>query len=236
MIGVLELVEKKGRRPEVTAGRLHGLRCLRAEVPVTAGLRESGVCRRVDRGARALARAGVRRVLTASDFPWWEQLGRHGLCPVETAAFCQALAAPLTLAALERRNISPARASVALWGPSASRSLLRAAEELCPRVRALAVDVPGEEERLASWLWREFGAAMVRPEAGGGPDVALWFGPGGPEGSVTLSLYGPRPGLAGLAPRLSRETEQEGVGGLELLSLLWEEGRLDLREIRIVST
>lgn len=236
MVGVLELVEKKGRRPEVTEERLYGLRCLRAEVPVTAGLRESRICRRVDKGARALARAGVRRVLTAADFPWWEQLGRHGLRPVETAAFCQALAAPLTLAALERRSISPARASVALWGPSASRALLRAAEELCPRVRALAVDVPGEEERLASWLWREFGAAMVRPEAGGGPDVALWFGPGGPEGGVTLSLYGPRPGLDGLSPRLPRWVEEEDLSRLELLSLLWEEGRLDLREIRIIST
>lgn len=236
MVGVLELVEKKGRRPEVTVERLYGLRCLRAEVPVTAGLRESKICRRVDKGALALVRAGVRRVLTAADFPWWEQLVRHGLRPVETAAFCQALAAPLTLAALDRRNIPPARASVALWGPSASRALLRAAEELCPRVRALAVDVPGEEERLASWLWREFGAAMVRPEAGGGPDVALWFGPGGPEGSVTLSLYGPRPGLAGLSPQLSQGPEEGGVSRLELLSLLWEEGRLDLREIRIVST
>ena len=72
MIGVLELVEKKGRRPEVTVERLYGLRCLRAEVPVTAGLRESKICRRVDKGALALARAGVRRVLTAADFPWWE--------------------------------------------------------------------------------------------------------------------------------------------------------------------
>lgn len=236
MIGVLELVEKKGRRPEVTAGRLYGLRCLRAEIPVTAGLRESRIRRRVDKGALALARAGVRRVLTAADFPWWEQLGRHGLCPVETAAFCQALAAPLTLAALERQKISPARASVALWGPSTSRALLRAAEELCPRVRALAVDVPGEEARLASWLWQEFGAAMVRPEAGGGPDVALWFGPDGPAGGVTLSLYGSRPELAGLSPRLSRGPGEEELSRLELLALLWEEGYLDLREIRITST
>lgn len=44
-----------------------------------------------------------------------------------------------------------------------SRPLFAAAERLCPQVRHLVVDVPGEGEELAAWLREEYGAAVLRP-------------------------------------------------------------------------
>ena len=236
MVGVLEFREGKGRRPTAAEERLLGLRCLRVEIPVRPGMKEARVCRRVDRSARILSQAGVRRVLTAADFRYWDRLEQSGLRPVTPELFCQALTLPLTLAALERQGMPPARASVVLHGPSASRALLRAAEELCPRVRRLSVDVPGEGEALADWLWREFGAAMVSPDAGSRADVVLRFGPGGRSGHTTFALYGPRPGLAGfrIVPPEGMETGE--LDSLAVLALLWEEGRLDRKKIRISST
>ena len=236
MVGVLELKETKGHRPVITEERLLGLRCLQVEIPVRPSLAEGRLCHRVDKGARLLVRAGVRRVVTAADFHYWDRLERSGLRHVETERFCQALALPLTLAALERQGMPPARASVVLSGPSASYALLRAAEELCPRVRRLSLDVPGEGEALADWLWREFGAARVSPDAGSRADVALHFGPGGRTGRTTFELYGLRPVLAGLQLIPPEGVEKRGLDNLSVLALLWEEGRLDLQKIMISST
>lgn len=236
MVGVVELKETKGRRPVITEERLLGLRCLQTEIPVRPGLGERRLGRRVDKGARLLVRAGVRRVVTAADFPCWDRLVQNGLRPVEPERFCQALALPLTLAALRRQGVPPAQASVVLSGPGASHALLRAAEELCPRVRRLSVDVPGEGEALADWLWREFGAARVSPDAGSEADVALRFGPEGRTGRTTFELYGLRPGLAGLRLIPPEGVGKRGLDTLPVLALLWEEGRLDPQKIMISST
>lgn len=237
MVGVVEFKEGKGRRPAAARADLLGLPCLRAEIPVRPGLGERRLCRRVDRGAQLLVQAGVRRVVTAADFPCWDQLERSGLRRVEPAGFCQALALPLTLAALERQGVSPTRASVMLSGPSVSRALLRAAEALCPRVRCLSVDVPGEgKEELGDWLWREFGVAIVSPGAGHQADVVLCFGPGDETGHTTFKLYGPRPYLAGFHIVPPAKVEKKGLDSLAVLALLWEEERLDLKKIMISST
>ena len=192
MIGVLELTEGKGRKPAVAQERLLGLRCVRAAVPIPARMGEGRVRRRVEKGARALELAGARRVLTRPDFPYWEELRKNGLRPVEVEGFCQALAASLALAELGRRQIPPTRAAVTLSGPRVSRALLRAAEVLCPQVRCLTVDVPGEGERVASWLWKEYGAAVFSGGDGRRAHVALCFGPGEARGETVFSLYGPR--------------------------------------------
>lgn len=236
MVGVLELKEGRGRRPELDWRYIRDLRCLGAEIPVRAGLRERAIRSRVDKGAAALIRAGVRRVLTAADFPWWEQLRYSGLRPVEPERFCQALAAPLTLAALERQQVPLVQASVVLSGPRVSRALAQAAELLCPRVRWLSVDVPGEGDELAAWLWKEFGAAVVAPGAGRRTHVALHFGPGGETAVTNFELYGSRPSLAGFRPVPPAGMEQEGLDALAVQALLWEEGRLETKEIKISST
>lgn len=232
MVGILELTEGRGR-PETERVGLQGLELLRVRVPAPDKLSGKRLARRVDRGAKVLARAGVRRVLTAAGFPHWEILARRGLEPVDTAPFCQDAAAPLALAALVRQGTAPERGTVCLWAPAVSAALLRAAEALCPRVRFLGVEVPGEGERVARWLWREFGAAAPGP--GLQADAAVWFGPGGGEGRTVLRLYGPAPDLAGLAPMLPPAVAETGLDPLPAAALLWEAGRLQREKIAFSS-
>ena len=162
LVGIVALEERRGRRPVVTEERVLGLRCLRVSVPVRPGLREDRRKRRAEQGAAALYRAGVRRALTAEDFPDWPALEGQGLRSVDPEPFCQAIAVPLALAALRRAGILRVRATVALSGPRVSRPLFAAAARLCPQVRHLVVDVPGEGEELAAWLREEYGAAVLR--------------------------------------------------------------------------
>ena len=235
LVGIVALEERRGRRPVVTEERVLGLRCLRVSVPVRPGLRDDRRKRRAEQGAAALYRAGVRRALTAEDFPDWPALEGQGLRSVDPEPFCQAIAVPLALAALRRAGILRVRATVALSGPRVSRPLFAAAERLCPQVRHLVVDVPGEGEELAAWLREEYGAAVLRP-GGAAPDVTLAFGPGGEERGTVLRLYGPVPGLAGLRPILEEGGLPPDLAPLPLLSLLWECGRLTEGQIRIHAT
>ena len=235
LVGIVALEERRGRRPVVTEERVLGLRCLRVSVPVRPGLREDRRKRRAEQGAAALYRAGVRRALTAEDFPDWPALEGQGLRSVDPEPFCQAIAVPLALAALRRAGILRVRATVALSGPRVSRPLFAAAARLCPQVRHLVVDVPGEGEELAAWLREEYGAAVLRP-GGAAPDVTLAFGPGGEERGTVLRLYGPAPGLAGLRPILEEGGLPPDLAPLPLLSLLWECGRLTEGQIRIHAT
>lgn len=115
--------------------------------------------------------------------------------------FCQAIAVPLALAALRRAGILRVRATVALSGPRVSRPLFAAAERLCPQVRHLVVDVPGEGEELAAWLREEYGAAVLRPA--GGPDVTgLWCRVG--RRGEGCSAVRPPPGAGRPAPPYRR--------------------------------
>ena len=221
MVGILELAEGRGR-PETERVGLQGLELLRVRVPAPDKLSGKRLARRVDRGSKVLARAGVRRVLTAAGFPHWEILARRGLEPVDTAPFCQDAAAPLALAALVRQGTAPERGTVCLWAPAVSAALLRAAEALCPRVRFLGVEVPGEGETAA-------------PGPGLQADAAVWFGPGGGEGRTVLRLYGPAPDLAGLAPMLPPAVAETGLDPLPAAALLWEAGRLQREKIAFSS-
>ena len=160
---------------------------------------------------------------------------RKRLRSVDPEPFCQAIAVPLALAALRRAGILRVWATVALSGPRVSRPLFAAAARLCPQVRHLVVDVPGEGEELAAWLREEYGAAVLRP-GGAAPDVTLAFGPGGEERGTVLRLYGPAPGLAGLRPILEEGGLPPDLAPLPLLSLLWECGRLTEGQIRIHAT
>ena len=232
MVGIVALEARKGRRPALEEGAVWGMPALRAGVPAPPGLREARLRRRTERAAAALARAGVRRVLAAEDFPCWPVLEAAGLRPVETEPFCQAMAVPLALAALRRARILRAQATVALAGQRVSRPLFAAAEALCPQVRRLVVDVPGEGEELAAWLREEYGAAVLPP--GTAADVTACFGPaGGESGGAVLRLYGPAPQLDGLRLLPEEGTLPPGLALLPLLTLLWECGRLRPEQIRI---
>ena len=228
MLGQL-ILERGGRgRPEL--GALYGLAVLRAEADPEGWLGR----RRLRKAGRSLRRGGVLRILVPEGFADWPLLAECGLAPVSPVAFLRAQGALLAVGALERQGLAPDRASVALRGERANRELARAAVELCPRVRRLVIDAPRGGRELADWLRGEFGIPVLPPEEGA--PVSLCFGPpqrGRPAGETTsLSLYGPRPDLAGLsvsAPALDREDRER----LPLLAALWEGGRLALDSIKI---
>ena len=233
MIGVVELTDRKGRRLKPEHRSLLGLRCLWLEVPAPAGLGEKRQARRVRRGGGLLREAGVRRVLAAAEFSNWEALYQAGLRPVEPEAFCQAVAAPLALAALTWQERRLEQAAVLLSGRRAEPALVRAAELLCPRVRDLAVDAGADGAALAAWLRGEFGAA-VRPPETVDADVALCFGPEGAPGRTVFRLWGSEPVLAGFLPALAGGGLPAGLDRLPLLAALWEAGLLPLETLRFL--
>lgn len=222
-----QLILTPGGRGKPAPGRLYGLNILRAETDLSGFWGE----RRLRRAGKGLRRGGVLRVLVPGDFAQWPLLERFGLRPVEAEAFVRAQSVPLTLELLERRDIPPDRAAVALRGLRADRDMARTAAALCRQVRSLVVDAPRGGEELAAWLRREFGVPILPP--GEGCHAALRFHPDCPRGEgADLELYGPRPRLAGLrlsAPGLA-EIDRED---LPLLSALWEGGKLGPGDIKI---
>ena len=177
-----------------------------------------------------LARQGAARVLVPEDFPFWEELSRAGLRPVDPLPLLRSCAAPMALALLRRQGEDPLRAAVALRGSRAERDLVRAAEELCPRVRDLCLSVQTGGGELERYLHRQYGVAL-RPDWDG-VQAAIRFDPRAEEaGQAVLSLFGPEADLAGLAvsvPGLERQKEGQW---LPLLEILWETGRLERTDL-----
>lgn len=225
MIG--QLVTAPGGRGRTEPGRLYGLNILRAETDPDGFWGE----RRLRRAGKNLRMGGILRVLVPGDFDRWPLLERFGLRPVEVESFVRNQSVPLTLELLERRDVPPDRATVALRGVRADRDMARTAAALCLQVRSLVVDAPRGGEELAAWLRREFGVPVLPP--GEGCHAALCFHPDCPRREETaLELYGPRPRLAGLtlsAPRLAEGDRED----LPLLSALWEGGKLGPDDIKI---
>lgn len=224
MLGQLTLCP--GGRGRAEAASLYGLPVLRARADPDGLWGE----RRLRRAGRNLRRGGAVRVLAPGDAVRWPLLAALGLRPVETEDFVRAQSAPLALAGLERRGLAPDRAAVALRGLRADYAMVRAAAQLCPRVRRLIIDAPGGGAELAAWLRREFGVPVLPPGERGA--LALRFHPEGGGEEPALALYGPVPDLGGL--KLSAPTLAEGDrADLPLLAALWEGGRLPPEAIKI---
>lgn len=177
---------------------------------------------RLRRGARRLARAGARRVLVPQGFDRWTILERWDLRPVDPVPFLRFYAHQIVLAALQRREIAPNTATVALRGRRVDRDMARCAQLLCPLVRQVAVSAPQGGEELSRWLRREYGLP-VQPD-GTQISLAVYFDGEG-AGEKDLLLWGPSPQLGNVvpqAPKLMGE-DQEDLG---LLTALWETGKL----------
>lgn len=220
MLGQIVFSGKQGRHVEVEQVTLHGLPVLRATVDPDgfwAGLR-------MQKAAKKLARAGVRRVLVPEGFRDWEKLGGYGLRPMDPCPFLRANAASLSVAALRRSGRRPERSSMALRALKADRAVVLTAEELCSQVRDLCISVPRGGEELKKHLRWEYGVA-VRPDWGevGGAvrfDRETWdrggcvlnlFWQGLEENRVTVTV----PGL-----------KNDETGQIFLLAALWEGGKL----------
>lgn len=217
MTGLLSLVRGRGRLTpaEVEIG---GVRLLSAALFVPPGCSGRRLERRLAALERTLLERGAGRVVTMPDFPYASRL--TGLHPVEPVRLYQAAADVLILGWLARRGLQPERCAVVLEGPRLCWELTDCARRLCPRVRALGVDVPGAGTDFARSLQARYGLPVL--PAGAQADLRVAFGPC--PGGAALRLYDP-PVLDGLrltAPELSLPAALE----LQLLTLLWEEGRV----------
>ena len=218
--------QRDGKGTKVVRAPLHGVPVLR----VALDPERFWARRRAGRAARRLVRQGAARVLVPEDFPFWEELSRAGLRPVDPLPLLRSCAAPMALALLRRQGEDPLRAAVALRGSRAERDLVRAAEELCPRVRDLCLSVQTGGGELERYLHRQYGVAL-RPDWDG-VQAAIRFDPRAEEaGQAVLSLFGPEADLAGLVvsvPGLERQKEGQW---LPLLEILWETGRLERTDL-----
>ena len=224
MLGYVALTGEKGRKIMLEQTEVMGLPLVRAQVPGMGGRHEKRLARRVERAARRLREAGVRRVLTGPDFPYWDLLEAQGLGGVDPGPMCQAMAAPLALAALEGGVGPPERAVVALRGGRVSRPFFQAAVALCARVRGVEVRAPGGGAELADYLRREYGLPVLERER---PDLIVEFSPitSEPEGGPAMVLHGPSLRLLGLTLRPAMPVP-DGFAPLPLTAALWETGCL----------
>lgn len=212
------LVFSNEGREGVERREIYGLPVLQVQVR-PRGWMEKG---RLRRGARRLARAGARRVLVPQGFAQWTILERWDLRPVDPVPFLRFYAHQIVLAALQRREIAPSTATVALRGRRVDRDMARCAQLLCPLVRQVAVSAPQGGEELSRWLRREYGLP-VQPD-GAQVSLAVYFDGEG-AGEEDLLLWGPNPQLGSIvpcAPGLMGEDRED----LALLTALWETGKL----------
>ena len=224
MIGRVEFVP--GGRGQVEPKERYGLPMLCARVDPEGRRKEV----RMKRAARQLRGYGAIQTLMPVDFEDESWLTRMGLRRVDCSSFLQEQAPNLVVEALHRRDLDPERVCVALRGTWVDGRMTRAAARMCKQVRHLVVDVPQGGENLAKWLRWEFGVAVLPVEQE--TPLSLYFQPGAKiKKHGVLELYGSRPELDGMklcAPRLETG-EQEN---LELLSVLWGRGKLNLEELK----
>lgn len=231
MVGWFRETERRGWRVAVTWETVEGATLCRADCPMGRRTSQRVRQRRLRRAVRLLVRAGCRRVLTAPDFDGWPILEEAGLRRVEPGPLCAALAPRLALAWLERAAIPPERATVALAGRRVDRSLFETAAALAPRVRRLAVEIPGEGRELLDCLSREYGLPAL--EGRTGADVTLCFPGAEGRGSGELLLWGPDPNLDGLILDSGKQNLPPELAALPLLETLWEAGALKTDEVMI---
>lgn len=223
MVGQLVCARERGRgRGERSA--LGPLAVLRRTVYAPEGLAPWRLARRLRKAERALARAGVVRVVLGRDFPYGDRLTI--LRPVDTLPLRRAFADVLALGALEAEGVSPRRGRAALSAPRLCPELEGAAERLCPLVRGLVIDAPGGAD-YARYLQARFGLPVTPPSAGA--DVTVAFGPAGGRWGRSVELYDGGT-LSGLALGAEGIELPEGCEE-QVLALLWERGALAREKI-----
>lgn len=230
MLGHILFAEEKGRWPRVAYEQVGGMTLLGITVPVLPQTGEGAIARRMDKAARLLVKQGVRRVLTPQDFPRWDILRQRGLVGVDPAALCAMLAAPLTVAALERRGIVPHRAVVALRGIRVSRAFFQAAAELATVVRGIIVTSPNGGEALSAHLRREYGVPILEEGAGAETDLTVAFSPLADGAQDAVKLYG-KPELQGVRLMLKEGSWPDHFEALNLAAALWEAGVISLSDL-----
>lgn len=216
-VGRLIWREEKGRGSQELA-YYDALPLLTVWVCAPPNMGEWRKVRRLKKAVRALAQAGVRQVIWPDNCPWSAR--EAGFAPIWLEGLYQGMADGLAMAALERVGRTPEQGRVALVGPRLTVALQRTAQRLCPRVKGLLIQVPGQGEDYARWLHGQFGLPVCPMAAGA--DVTVAFAPQGPRWGQCLEVYqgGGLDGLRLACPglELPQDVEQQ------LLAVLWERG------------
>lgn len=166
MVGQLVWVRAKGRgRAEMV--ELGGLKALRWTLYVPEGLAIWRLERRLRKAEKALARAGVGRVLLGPDFPWGDRLTL--LRPVDSLPMLRACADVLALGALAAEKEPPRLGRVALSAPRLCPELEAASERLCPQVRGLP-----KSSFICAIRSESIWSAMGQPAAGFARNTVLF--------------------------------------------------------------
>lgn len=184
---------------------------------------------RMRRAVRTLQQAGVRQVIWDPACPWQARDG--GFSPIQVEELYQAVGDCFALAALELLGRSPGEGRVALVGQRLSLPLQRTAQRLCPQVKGLLIQVPGEGEDYARWLYGQFGLPVC--PAATGANVTVAFSPEGPRWGRSLELYGACQ-VDGLR-LVCQGLELPGKVERELLAVLWERGLVTRDQLAVVA-
>lgn len=227
-VGELIWREERGRRGSALA--YYGpLPLLTLTVYAPPKMRMWRITRRMKRAVRTFQQAGVRQVIWAPSCPW--RAREVGFSPIQVEELYQAMADELALAALKELGRGRSQGRVALVGQRLTLPLQRAAQRLCPQVRGLLIQVPGEGEDYARWLHGQYGLPVC--PAAAGADVTVAFSSGGPRWGRCLELYescqtqGLR--LVSGDLELPRDIERE------LLAVLWERGVVAREQLSVVA-
>ncbi len=226
MLGRIIYVRGPGRTG-LELERIGELPLLRGTLFEPEGLRPWRLRRSLRQLGRLLERQGVRRLILPEGFPYAGAFSGFGR--VELLPFYRAEADLLALGALGLDGVEPQRAWIALSASHLCPELTAAARRLCPQVRRLIIDVPGEGARYAAWLHRQYGLPVA---PGTGADVTVAFAPGGGRWGRVLELGGEEPELGGLelaAPELALPEEYAA----RLMAALWERGALERGQLQV---
>lgn len=223
MVGWLRWSGERGFFPKLSKDRPLGLSLL------TAALPDGKIHHRLTQGAAALRRRGVKRVILSPDLGGRRTLLDLGLQPVDPMPLCRALGAQLALARLEGTPLRERR--VALRGEKADPVALTLAQTLCPQTGALLLDFDRGSDRLADHLRRRYGAAPLDLVNAPPPQVTLELAPRRDTLPDTIKLWG-EPELGELEVWCELPIPGE-LPRLEVMTLLWEAGRLPLSAFHI---
>ena len=226
MTGYLEISRERGRVSS-SVSEEYGIPILTVRLCLPEGIRARTLKQRLNRAEQILRKANVHRVIFPPRFPYRECF--RAFKAVEPLEFYRSAADVLVLGWLECHGVDRMQGRVALSGARLSPDLEYTARRLCPEVRGICIDVPGEEGAwFAAELQRTYGAPAV--PKGMSADLTVEFSP---VGTGRLWLWGEEPYLDGL--RLT-------AGGVKppaeiadaVLTLLWEQGKLRREQLRVI--
>ena len=114
------------------------------------------------RGARTMARMGVRQAVFPEPFPWQELFERRGIAPVDTLPLYRRLAPQMVKKRMMDLGISPGSATVAAVGENLTAELGEILTELALQVRYLTVSMRYGAEEFCHSLRREYGVSVLQ--------------------------------------------------------------------------